>query len=138
MLKEEFKNIKEKKKDLCQFGFTVGGALLIIGAVLYYFEKSSDIYFIVTGGVLVLSAIIYPKILKPLNKVWMGLAIVLGFVMSRLILTIIFYLVLTPIGLLARLFGKKFMDLKFDKSVESYWKKRTIKEKNHLDYDRQF
>ena len=138
MLKEEFKNIKEKKKDLRQFGLTVGGVLLIIGAVLYYYEKSSAIYFIVIGGLLFLSAIIYPKILKPLNKVWMGLAIVLGFVMSRLILTILFFLVLTPIGLLAKLFGKKFMDLKFDKSAESYWEKRTIKEKNHLDYDRQF
>jgi len=138
MLKEEFKNIKEKKKDLRQFGFTVGGALLIIGAALYYFEKSSAIYFIVIGGILVLSAIIYPKILKPLNKVWMGMAIVLGFVMSRLILTILFFLVLTPIGLLAKLFGKKFMDLKFDKSGESYWEKRTKKEKNQLDYERQF
>jgi hypothetical protein len=138
MLKEEFKNIKERKKDLRQFGFTVGGALLIIGTVLYYFEKSSAIYFIVIGGVLFLSAIIYPKILKPLNKVWMGLAIVLGFIMSRLILTIIFFLVLSPIGLLAKLFGKKFMDLKFDQSLESYWEKRKIKEKNHLDYERQF
>jgi len=36
MLKEEFKNIKERKKDLRQFGFTVGGVILIIGAVLYY------------------------------------------------------------------------------------------------------
>jgi len=138
MLKEEFKNIKEKKKDLRRFGLTVGGVLLIIGAVLYYLEKLSGFYFIIIGGVLFLSAIIYPKILKPLNKVWMGLAIVLGFVMSRLILTILFFLVLTPIGLLAKIFRKSFMDLKFDKSAESYWEKRTIKEKNHLDYERQF
>lgn len=138
MLKEEFKNIKEQKKDLRQFGLTVGGALLIIGAVLYYFEKSSALYFMLIGALLVLIAVIYPNILKPLNKVWMGLAIVLGFVMSRVILTVLFYLVLTPIGLLAKMFGKKFMDLKYDESAETYWEKRTIKEKNHLDYERQF
>jgi hypothetical protein len=138
MLKEEFKNIKEAKKDLRHFGLTVGGVLLIIGAVLYYIEKSSAFYFIIIGGVLFLFAIIYPKILKPLNKVWMGLAIVLGFLMSRIILTILFFLVLTPIGFLAKLFGKKFMNIKFDKSAESYWEKRIIKEKNHLDYERQF
>ena len=138
MLKEEFKNIKEGKKDLRQFGLTVGGVLLIIGAVLYYFEKSSALYFIIIGGVLFLFAIIYPKVLKPLNKVWMGLAIVLGFIMSRIILTVLFYLVLTPISLLAKIFGKKFMNLKYDESAETYWEKRTIKEKNHLDYERQF
>jgi len=138
MLKEEFNNIKEGKKDLRQFGLTVGGVLLIIGAVLYYFEKSSALYFIIIGGVLFLFAIIYPKVLKPLNKVWMGLAIVLGFIMSRIILTVLFYLVLTPISLLAKIFGKKFMNLKYDESAETYWEKRTIKEKNHLDYERQF
>ena len=138
MLKEDFNNIKEGKKDLRQFGLTVGGVLLIIGAVLYYFEKSSALYFIIIGGVLFLFAIIYPKVLKPLNKVWMGLAIVLGFIMSRIILTVLFYLVLTPISLLAKIFGKKFMNLKYDESAETYWEKRTIKEKNHLDYERQF
>ena len=138
MLKEEINNIKEGKKDLRQFGLTVGGVLLIIGAVLYYFEKSAAVYFIIIGGLLIAAAVIYPKILKLLNKVWMGLAIVLGFVMSRIILTILFYLVLTPIGLLAKLLGKKFMNLKYDKSAESYWEKRTIKEKKQLDYERQF
>jgi hypothetical protein len=138
MLKEEFKNIKEKKKDLRQFGLTIGSVLLIIGAFLYYFEKSSPFYFIIIGGALLLLAIVYPNVLKPLNKVWMGLAIVLGFVMSRIILTVLFYLVLTPIGLLAKIFGKKFMNLKYDESAETYWEKRTIKEKNHLDYERQF
>ncbi len=138
MLKEEFKNIKEGKKDLRQFGLTVGGVLLIIGAVLYYSEKSAAVYFFIIGGLLIAAAVIYPKILKLLNKVWMGLAIVLGFVMSRIILTILFYLVLTPIGLFAKLFGKKFMNLKYDKSAKSYWEKRTRKEKNQLDYERQF
>jgi hypothetical protein len=138
MLKEEFKYIKETRKDLRKFGLTVGSVLLLIGAVLYYFEKASAIYFTSIGGLLVLTAVAFPEILKPLNKIWMGLAIVLGYVMSRIILTILFYLVLTPIGLLAKVFGKKFMDVKYNKSAETYWEKRTTKEKNQLDYERQF
>jgi hypothetical protein len=138
MLKEEFKNIKETKKDLRKFGLTVGSVLVLIAAVLFYFEKSSSVYFAVIGAVLILTAVIYPKILKLLNKIWMGLAVLLGFVMSRVIIAILFYLVLTPIGLLAKLFGKKFMDLKYDKSAESYWEIRSIKEKKQLDYERQF
>jgi hypothetical protein len=68
----------------------------------------------------------------------MGLAIVLGFVMSRVILTILYYLVLTPIGLLAKFVGKKFMILKYDKSAKSYWEKRAIIQKKQIDYERQF
>ena len=138
MLKEEFKHIKETKKDLRKFGLTVGIVLATIGVILYYFEKSSAIYFAVIGGLLILFGALFPNILKPLNRVWMSLAIILGFFMSRVILTILFYLVLTPIGILAKLVGKKFMSLKYDKSAETYWEKRTIIHKKQIDYERQF
>ncbi|MBT8379975.1 MAG: hypothetical protein KJN64_12180, partial [Ignavibacteria bacterium] len=97
MLTEELRHIKETKKELRKFGLTVGFVLVIIAAVLFYSEKSSAAYFAIIGAVLILAAVIYSKILKPLNKIWMSLAIVLGFFMSRVILTILFYLVLTPI-----------------------------------------
>jgi len=138
MIKEEFKHIRESKKDLRKFGLTVGGVLLVIGLVLFYFEKPSAIYFAVIGGLLILFGALFPKILKPLNRVWMSLAIILGFIMSRVILTILFYFVLTPIGILAKLVGKKFMTLKYDKSAETYWEKRTIIHKKQIDYERQF
>ena len=138
MLKEEFKHIKETNKDLRKFGLTVGGVLAALAAVLFYFERPSAIYFAIIGGFLILAGIIYPKILKLLNKVWMSLAIVLGFIMSRVILTVLFYLVLTPISFLAKLVGKKFMVLKYDKSAKTYWEKRTIIQKKQIDYERQF
>ena len=138
MLKEEFKHIKESKNDLRKFGLTVGGVSVIISVLLFYFEKQSAIYFAVIGTVLILAGVLFPKILKPFNKIWMGLAIILGFVMSRVILTILFYLVLTPISFIAKLFGKKFMLLKYDKSEKTYWKKRTIIQKKPIDYERQF
>jgi len=138
MIKEEFKHIKETKRDLRKFGLTVGGVLIIIAAFLFYFEKSSAIYFAVIGSLLFITGIIFPQILKPLNKIWMGMAIVLGFFMSRLILTIVFYLVLTPISFIAKIVGKKFMILKFDKSAKTYWEKRTIIQKKQIDYERQF
>jgi uncharacterized membrane-anchored protein YitT (DUF2179 family) len=138
MLKEEFKHISEMKKDLRKFGITVGGVLLAIGVVLFYFEKPSAIYFAVIGGLLILFGALFPKILKPLNRIWMSLAIILGFIMSRVILTILFYLVLTPIAILAKIVGKKFMVLKCDKSANTYWEKRTNIHKKQIDYDRQF
>ena len=138
MLKEEFKNIQETKKDLRKFGLTVGGVLLLIGALLFYFEKGSAPYFAIIGGILFIAGMIIPQTLKPFNKIWMGLAIVLGFFMSRLILTILFYLILTPIAFLAKIFRKKFMMLKYDKSAKTYWEKRSIIQKKQIDYERQF
>jgi len=138
MIKEEFKNIKETKKDLRKFGLTVGGVLIIIAALLFNFGKPLAIYFTVIGVLLFVSGIIIPQILKPLNKIWMGLAIVLGFFMSRLILTLLFYIALTPVSLLAKMVGKKFIDLKYDKSAKTYWEKRTIIQKKQIDYERQF
>ena len=138
MLKEEFKHIKESKKDLQKFGLTVGGVLVIIAVFLFWFEKPAAIYFAIIGALLILIGLIYAPILKPLNRLWMGLAIVLGFIMSRVILTIFFYLILTPISLLAKIFRKKFMDLKYDKSAKTYWEKRSIIHKKPIDYERQF
>ena len=138
MLKEEFKHIKETKRDLRKFGLTVGGVLAAIAVLLFYFEKPSTIYFAVIGGLLILCGALIPQLLKPLNKIWMSLAIILGFIMSRVILTILFYLVLTPIALLAKLVGKKFMILKYDKSAKTYWEKRSIIRKKQIDYERQF
>lgn len=138
MFKEEFGNIKETKKDLRKFGLTVGSVIAAIGIVLFYFEKSSAVYFAVIGGILIFLGVVFPRLLKQLNKFWMGLAIVLGFIMTRIILTTLFYLVITPIGFIAKIFGKKFMILKYDTSAETYWEKRSIIQKKPIDYERQF
>lgn len=138
MFKEEFGNIKETKKDLRKFGLTVGSVIAVIGIVLFYFEKSSAVYFAVIGGILIFLGVLFPRLLKQLNKFWMGLAIVLGFIMTRIILTTLFYLVITPIGFIAKIFGKKFMILKYDTSAETYWEKRSIIQKKPIDYERQF
>jgi uncharacterized membrane protein YccC len=138
MLKDEFKLIKETKKDLRKFGLTVGTVLLLIAALLFYFEKPSWIYFGVVGVFLFLTGLFFPRTLKPFNKLWMGLAIVLGFVMSRVILVILFYLVLSLVSLIAKIIGKKFIPLKYDKSAKTYWEKRSVIHKKQIDYERQF
>jgi len=60
------------------------------------------------------------KILAPLNKLWFKFGIFLGKIISPLILGIIFFLVVTPIGILMRLFGKDVLNLKYNKN-KSYW-----------------
>lgn len=138
MILEEIKEIKSDKKELRKFGYTIGIALFIIGIILLYFEKSSHPYFIGFGILHCLIGLIYPSLLKHVYKIWMSLAVVLGFIMTRIILSLLFYFVFTSIRFIARVFGKKFIDLDFKKETDSYWNKRDTKTYESIDTERQF
>ncbi|MDP3832044.1 MAG: SxtJ family membrane protein, partial [Ignavibacteriaceae bacterium] len=87
---------------------------------------------------LIVSGLIFPILLKPLNFIWMSFAVVLGFFMTRIILGILFYIIITPIGLIAKLFGKDFIDKRISKEKVSYWNYREQKEFSKEIYERQF
>ena len=138
MILEEIKNIKETNKDLRKFGFTIGTVLVLIGSVLLYYDRASFYYFWLAALFLLIPAAVSPSILRPLNKVWMTLAILLGWFMTRVILSILFYLILTPIGLIGKIVGKEFLDIKWRKKSDTYWLKREKKSPEKIDYERQF
>jgi hypothetical protein len=69
------------------------------------------------------------KILNPLNKLWFKFGIFLGKIISPLVMSIIFFLVVTPIGLLMRLFNKDLLNLKFNNN-SSYWIEKTEPKSN--------
>ncbi len=138
MLIEEIKNIKSGKKELREFALTVGAVLAIFGAIAWWRHKSFYPFFVGGGLGLILAGFLIPGILKPLQKLWMALALVMGAVMSRVLLSIVFYLVITPLGLAARLAGKQFLDLKFKEVKPSYWIERPRLKKVPLDYEKQF
>ena len=138
MIREELKLIKEDKHSLRKFGLTVGVVLLLVGIVLYLIDKPAFVYLGVIGLLLILLGVSLPILLKPLNKAWMTLAILLGWFMSRVILTILFYLIVTPIGILLKIFGKDLLKLKSNDSLLSYWEEREKKVSEKIDYERQF
>lgn len=85
-----------------------------------------------------IAAFIAAIFLKPLNLIWMTLAVVLGWFMSRFILSVIYYLVLTPIGLILRLSKKDLLGTQKSQTAETYWKPRQITQKSSSDYEKQF
>jgi len=138
MIRKELKLIKEDKQSLRKFGLTVGTVLLLIGIALYLFDKTSFIYFGGIGIILILFGLALPNVLRPINKIWMILAIILGWFMSRVILIILFYLVITPIGFLSKIFRSDPLSRKWDSSVSSYWEEREKRVSDKIDYERQF
>lgn len=75
------------------------------------------------------------RILSQYKKIWMGFAIVLGNIVSGVVLFLFFYGVITPIGLLCRLFGKTFVQRK---PTDSYWISRTDYSSEPERYEKQF
>src|SRR3972149_4043268 len=138
MIIEEIKNFKSGKKELRKFGIKMGAVFVVIGGLLWWREKNYYSYFFTLSAVFFFPALIIPSVLKPIHKFWMGLAVLMSWFMTRVILSILFYLGITPMGLLARLFGKDFLSRKFNKNTSnSYWIPKEII-KNKSDYERQF
>ncbi|NOZ70173.1 MAG: hypothetical protein GXP46_13245 [Deferribacteres bacterium] len=135
---EEIRNIRSEKSDLRKFGLSVGIVLGLLGGLLFWRGKDYYSYFLVISAVLIIAGLTLPAVLKPFQKAWMSLAVVMGWFMTRVILSILFYLGFSLIGLLGRLFGKDFLDTKMDKSKPSYWHYRKPEKFSKSSYERQF
>ncbi len=109
------------KREWRKFGIALGLILAVIATILLIKKKGTYIYFYGAGLFFVLAALAVPIIVKPVFILFLYIAHVLGWVMTRVLLSILFYLVMTPIGLVGRLFGKRFLDMTFSRQEESYW-----------------
>tara|TARA_Y100001970_G_C14177853_1_gene828061 strand:- start:578 stop:988 length:411 start_codon:yes stop_codon:yes gene_type:complete len=134
---EEIKNITSTKKDLRNFGITIGSILLVIAGFLFFKEKDSDIYFFSIGLAFIFSGIVLSFVLKPFYKIWMTFAVIIGWIMTRFILSVLFFFIITTIGVLARLFGKDFLSLRSD-NRDSFWNIRNKDHELNQDYGKQF
>lgn len=77
------------------------------------------------AALFLLLAFVAPKVLHPLNVAWMRLGFVMGLIVSPIVLGILFYLTVVPMGILLRLMGKDLLRLKLDKTAPSYWIERS-------------
>jgi hypothetical protein len=138
MIIEEIKNIKGDKSDWKKFGITMGVIFTIIGLYLLWKKNNYFEYSFFLSAAFFILGLVLPSVLKYVYKAWMSLAVVMGFIMTRVIMFIIFFLIVTPIGLIASITGKKFLDMKIDQSAKSYWIARESAQKVKSDYERQF
>ncbi|QPJ62559.1 MAG: hypothetical protein G3M70_12025 [Candidatus Nitronauta litoralis] len=103
------------------FGFWFSGIFLAIALFIWY--KSGDLktWLLVLSAVFGLSGAVYPSVLAPLNKLWTKLGLLMGKIVSPIVMGIIFFVVVTPMGLFMRLTGKDLLRLKFQPEANSYW-----------------
>ena len=125
MLREELKNLPSTRRDWRSFGLTMAAALLAAAIVLWWKERSYFLNLVYPALLFGVLAVFAPSWLRPLQRVWMALAVVIGFVMNRVILTVVYIVLFTPAAVLLRVFGKDLLHERWDKTAESYWVKRT-------------
>ena len=98
-------------------------------------EMSPNIYLIIISVIFLILGLLNSKLLSPLNNLWIKFGEILGKVIAPIVMAVVYFLILTPISLLVRLFGKDLIGMKFSNNVKSYW----IKRKKHLGtMDKQF
>tara|TARA_Y100001970_G_scaffold195004_1_gene237000 strand:- start:868 stop:1278 length:411 start_codon:yes stop_codon:yes gene_type:complete len=134
---EELKNIKSHKKNIKDFGITIGVILGIISLILFLKEIPYYNLFIYISSFFIVFALTIPIFLKPLFIIWMIFSIILGWIMTRLILTFLFYFIMFPIGIFMRLFGQTMLKNKND-ATHSYWDQRIESIEKNQDYEKQF
>ena len=112
---------RKTSAELRRFGLTIGVLSALLGGLLLWRGRPTGPYFLGGAGIVVILALLSPRALAPLEWLWMRMAAVLAAVMTRVILTLTFYLVITPVGLIQRIMGHDPLRKKFDSGVDTYW-----------------
>jgi hypothetical protein len=121
------------KKELQQFSYIVGAIFLAIGLWPFVFGgELPRIWALAVGGLLVFSGIVLPRSLIPVHRAWMSLGHALGWVNTRIILGLVFFVMITPMGMIMRLFGKDPLSRHFISSAQSYRVTRVPREGTHM------
>ncbi|HTO82088.1 MAG TPA: hypothetical protein VMQ73_07630 [Methylomirabilota bacterium] len=104
------------------FGLTLGIlALLVAGLMLWRQRLVWALALGAVGALLVLLALAAPALLRPLNRLWTRFGLLLHAVVTPLVMALLFYLTVTPVGLLMRLLGKDLAHPKVDRAAATYW-----------------
>ncbi len=112
---------RKPDRELRTFALVVAAPLSAIGGWLLWKGRPSGYVFLGAAGLLLALAAAAPGMLAPVERVWMKAAGVMSVVMTYVILTLTYFLVIAPVGLLVRLTGKDLLQLRWEKSRASYW-----------------
>ena len=111
--------------------------IVLLAFALWPLTKKGEInlYLISIALIFLILGLLNSKILTPLNKSWIKFGELLGRIIAPIVMGIVYFIILTPISLLVRLFGKDLIGMKFNKNLKTYWIKR---KKNLGSMDKQF
>ena len=128
-------NKQPDKKELRNFGFITGGLTPVFFGLLlpWLFGHNFPRWPWIIAVVLVAWALVLPMSLKPVYRVWMTIGLCLGWINTRIILSIMFYLIILPVGAVMRLAGKDPMARSINREQKSYRVTSVVPDKKHVE-----
>ncbi len=126
------------RKDLRKFGLTLGAGFAVLGALALWRGKGLYPYLFCVASGFVLTGLLAPGLLRPVRRVWMRVAEAMGWLMTRVILALVFYLGFTTLGVIGRLLGKRFLEMDMDPSATTYWRERIQLEMDDRSYEKEY
>ena len=106
------------------FGIVFFVVFILIALYPLIHNEEIRIWSLIISSIFLILGLINSRILNPLNKLWFKFGILLGKIVSPIIMGIIFFLVVTPIGFIMRILSKDLLNLRFNKN-KSYWIEKT-------------
>ena len=123
------------KKELRQFGIIMGVTIILLfGIVLPIVFTNKSPYFIwVISFIFIILSWLAPLSLRPLYSVWMKFGLMMNKITTPILLGIVFYLIITPMGIIMGVMGRDILQLKADKNKETYRRKSLCRTKDSLE-----
>ena len=103
------------------FGLLFFIVFLIIGLWPLKNGDNLNLYFSITSLFFLILGLLNSKLLSPLNKIWIKFGEILGIIIAPIIMALVYFVVLTPVSLVVRVFGKNLLSLKFINKQQTYW-----------------
>ena len=126
---------RSQAKELRNFGLLVGGVFSVIGLwPMLLRGEPLRLWAVIVGSLLILLGSVIPRWLAPIHKGWMGVGHVLGWINTRIILGVIFYGLITPIGIVFRMLGKDTMRQSFSDHSSTYRVNRQPRPRSHMKF----
>jgi hypothetical protein len=86
--------------------------------------ESLNLYLILISIIFLILGVINSKLLSPLNDIWLKFGEILGMIIAPIVMALVYFIILTPVSLIVRMFGKDLLGLKFFKKQDTYWIER--------------
>ncbi|MBS0517552.1 MAG: hypothetical protein JSR90_02610 [Proteobacteria bacterium] len=106
------------------FGLVFAGFFALVSGLSWWRGHAGWHWTLPLAALFLIVALVYPRILNPLNRLWLKFGLLLYKVVNPIVLGLLFFVTITPIGVLMRATGKDFLRLKLDRGARSYWIER--------------
>jgi len=124
-------------RELRRFGLTLALVLAVLSVIFYLKQKSFYPYFSALSLLFLVTALAKPLILEPVERLLMKVTSAIGSILTAIILSVLYFAVITPIGILLKMSGKDLLNLR-KVDAASYWIKKEEGDLSKERYEKQF